>query len=273
MSIPNMVLKRLDRRRVAGFALASLAVTLLGTLRPTSAYRGEATALTPPPEINHQAISCWPRDEFLELQVSFQPPEEVLKASVHFHWDRNAFLYFVEFAVDAQGRGRAVLPKTGPNMTGAVYFIELLTPSYVAVRGEEIRVPVKDAAECRQDPAVAVYSGEQPNITVGATNLTATPVPPGYQDVGIQYFVDSSGAVTSAAGGGSGKTLAFVGVGAGVGAGLAVLDCTYLFSGKLVGSRVNSAWIAPVVAGSNVGIKTFPTPGPRSAMIQPPMLR
>jgi len=74
MSLPDMVAKRLDRRRIAGLALAFLAAVLLGAPHATSAYHGVASAVAPAPEIHHQAISCWPRDEFLELHASFQPP-------------------------------------------------------------------------------------------------------------------------------------------------------------------------------------------------------
>lgn len=215
-----MVPNRLGQRRVAGLAGASLMAMLLtcGHLSALSAAPSEE----PPTEIVHAPLECWPAQEHIVLSADVQPSGDVKKMLAYFRWDRHAAWYFVPMQLNAQGMWVGVMPKTQPGTTGAVYFFESLSTSFVSTRSDEIRVPVRPASQCENAPAL-IYTGSSPNITVGATRA-GQPVPPGFDPSGVRAYVNASGVTTSAGSGGgvSGRTLAVIG-GAGGAAALLTL--------------------------------------------------
>lgn len=214
MSYPNMVPKSLGWRRVAGVAAASLTATLLLTLISGALPPRTLAAVAAPPTIDHSEAACWPRGEFVQVRAELEPPEDILKVTLNFRWNRNADWYWTEMTPVGNGLWQAVVPKTAadPNMTGVVYFVESITTGYMSTRSPEFRVPVRPSGECGQDPAV-VYSGENPEITVGATQAGQPQVPPGFQNEGVSHFVDVTG-YSAEGGGGSNKTLIWLGTGA-----------------------------------------------------------
>ena len=210
-----MVPNRLDQRRVAGLAGASLTVVLL-TCGYTSAFaanRSEEQAT----EIIHQPLRCWPAEEYVVLSVDVRPRGDVQKNLVYFRWDRHAAWNFVPMTLNARGAWVAIVPKTQPETTGIVYVFESISSSYMATRSDEVRVPVRPADQC-DDPAAVIYTGANPNITLGATS--GTPLANGFQASGISSFISPTGMTSAATGGGgvSGRTLALIGGAGGAGA-------------------------------------------------------
>jgi Domain of unknown function DUF11 len=162
-------------------------------------------------DIQPDRIECWPVDEFLILHSAFVPPEEVQSAKFYFRSAAYPDYYFVDLAVSA-GEGEAVAPKAKPDTKEVTFYLEVVTPSFGAVRTLEKTVPVASASECkRRNPAAMFFTGQNPNIAVTPARSGAPAIPPGFQIEGIS--------TTSSEGGGiSGKT---VGILAGVGGGAA----------------------------------------------------
>ncbi len=175
-------------------------------------------------EIVHDPIECWPVDQFLLIQSSFVPPEDIQTAKFYFRSTAHPDYYYVELTLGPQG-GRTIAPKAEANTPGVTSYLELVTRSYTAFRTEERTVPVASGDECkRRDPETAYYTGENPDIAVGATRAGATPMPPGFQADGISRFMNVIGTEGATAGGGiSGKTLGIIGGAGGAGAALLLL--------------------------------------------------
>ena len=116
------------------------------------------------------------------VRAGFRPTTEVSTAKFYYRAQQHADFYFVELAANALGDARAVVPMPGPGTTHIEYFIELVTPDFTAIRNELTVVPVGDAQTCReQDPAMMLYSGENPNMVVGATRAGVPQITPGFQ--------------------------------------------------------------------------------------------
>ena len=172
-------------------------------------------------EIVQDPIECWPVDQFLLIQSSFVPPEDIQTAKFYFRSTSHPDYYYVELTLGQSG-GRAIAPKAQPDTLEVTFYTELVTGSFSAFRTEERTVPVASGAECkRRDPEAAFYTGQNPDIAVGATRLGSTPLPPGFQADGISRFLSATGITGEAGGGVSGKTIGIIaGVG---GAGAAAL--------------------------------------------------
>lgn len=208
-------------------------------------------------EIVHDPIDCWPVDAFLLVQSSFVPPEDIQTAKFYFRSIEHLDYYYVELTLGTNG-GRAIAPKAEPTTPGVSYYLELVTRSFSAFRTEERNVPVASGSECkRRDPGAAFYTGQNPDIAVGATRLGATPLPPGFQADGIARFLSATGISGEAGGGGgvSGKTLGIIaGIG---GAGAAALalsgggssETTTTAIGGVTTSSVSSTSTSTAIGG------------------------
>ena len=202
-----MMPNRLDLRRVAGLADASLLVALLSH-GYASAYAASAP-MEQATEIIHQSLRCWPAEEYVVVSVDVRPAGDVHKNLVYFRWDRHAGWYFVPMILNAQGAWVAILPKTQPETTGIVYVFESISSSYMATRSDEFRVSVRPASQCDNAGAV-IFTGTSPNISLGATS--GTPLAPGFQASGISSFISPTGMTSAATGGGGvSGTLALIG--------------------------------------------------------------
>lgn len=152
------------------------------------------------------------------------PPEDIQTAKFYFRSTAYSDYYYVELTL-GQSRGRAIAPKAQPDTVEVTFYTELVTRSFSAFRTEERTVPVASGAECkRRDPETAFYSGQNPDIAVGATRLGTTPLPPGFQADGISRFLSATGITGEAGGGGvSGKAIGIIAaVGGGGAAALAL---------------------------------------------------
>ena len=139
-----------------------------------------------------------------------------MKASLYFRWDRHADWYFVPMTPGPGGAWQGILPKTAAGTTGAVYYVESLNNSYVATRGSMHRVPVTPGNACQQqDPKVKTFEGD-PQTTVGATSLTASLSPPGFDVEGIGQYISADGTTTETDGGRRKTPIILAAVGAGV---------------------------------------------------------
>lgn len=175
-------------------------------------------------EIQQKSIECWPIDEFLLVQSTFVPPGDIQTAKFYFRSTALPDYYYVELTLGASD-GRAIAPKAHPQTTEVTFYTELVTRSFSAFRTDERTVPVASGSECkRRDPEAAFYTGQNPDIAVGATRLGATPLPPGFQADGIARFLSATGISGEAAAGGvSGKTLGIIAGGGGAGAAFLLL--------------------------------------------------
>ena len=145
-------------------------------------------------EIQHEPITCWPRDAFPVARAGFQPRSDIMMAKLYFRAEHEVDFHFVEMALDAQGNGRAVLPQTLEGTAGVTYFIEWVTLGYAAYRTDERNVPVADISECRQRGGPPpVFTGQEPNIAVGSTRAGASQIPGGFGANGITQFISPTG--------------------------------------------------------------------------------
>lgn len=171
--------------------------------------------------ILHDSLTCWPQDQFMVVRAGFRPPTEISTAKFYYRAQQHVNFYFVVLAANALGDARAVVPMPSPGTTHIEYFIELVTPDFTAIRNEPTVVPVGEAQACReQDPSLMLYSGENPNLVVGATRAGVPQITPGFQARGMVDFISISGGVTT---GGAGKLPIILG---GIGAGGAVFALT-----------------------------------------------
>ena len=204
----------LEACRLRRFRRSTLALLLF--------WSGAAFGAQGEVEIVQDPIECWPVDQFLLIQSSFVPPEDIQTAKFYFRSTSHPDYYYVELTLGQSG-GRAIAPKAQPDTVEVTFYTELVTGSFSAFRTGERTVPVASGAECkRRDPEAAFYTGQNPDIAVGATRLGSTPLPPGFQADGIARFLNATGIAGEAGGGGvSGKTIGIIaGVG---GAGAAAL--------------------------------------------------
>ena len=167
------------------------------------------------PEILHHPIECWPQDEFLLLRATFRPASDIQTAKVYFRSDKYPDFYYVVLNRDSRGQASAVMPKPGPDTTGVIYYLEGVSLGFTAGRSAEWNARVADPNECkRRDPEMMLFNGEQPNITVGATQAGLPQVPPGFQAVGITKFINAAGVVGHVGGGGLGVKIGLAAGGA-----------------------------------------------------------
>jgi Domain of unknown function DUF11 len=188
-------------------------------------------------DILADSIECWPIDEFLVVHSAFVPPEDVHFAKFYFRSVAFPDFYFVDLALSA-GEGSAVVPKAQPDTKEVTFYLEVVTSNFTAVRTVEKTVPVSSSSECkRRNPAALFFTGQNPNITVGATRPGAVPIPPGFQIDGI------SG--PGAGGGVSGKTIGIIaGVGGGTAAALALAAGSSETTSTAVGGGSTSTMVA-----------------------------
>lgn len=174
-------------------------------------------------DIRPDPIECWPIDEFLFVHSLFLPPENLQSAKFYFRSTAYPDYYYVDLALSA-GEGSAFVPRAHPDTVEVTFYVELVTLSFDAFRTQERTVPVSSGTECkRRNPAALFFTGQNPNIAVGATRPGATPLPPGFQAEGISSFLDATSGSIEASGGVSGRTIGIiVGVGGGAAAALAL---------------------------------------------------
>jgi uncharacterized repeat protein (TIGR01451 family) len=173
-----------------------------------------------PPAITHDPIQCWPRDQFLVLQAQFQPPFDIRTAKIYIRSEKHADFSWVELTVNTRGEGSAILPQPTAETTRVIYFLEMITRDFRSSRTQQWNSPVLDSGACRQrDPAAIWFSGEQPNIHIGATHAGAPKIPLGFQANGISRFTSAAGMTQNVGGGfGLGKTALIAGGGGAVAA-------------------------------------------------------
>jgi hypothetical protein len=169
--------------------------------------------------INHQPIGCLLRDRFPLLRAEILPATAIRTAKLYFRSERYPDFYYVVMTATAGGEFQGVIPKPSPETDRLVYYIEAVGPSFESARTEEVVTDIGE--ECRRDPAAAYYTGQNPGITVGATQAGAAAIPPGFQAGGIAGFISAAGG-GAAAGGGFGVGTAVI-VGAGAAAGVGVI--------------------------------------------------
>ncbi len=207
-------------------------------------------------EIQQEPIECWPIDEFLLVQSSFVPPEDIQTAKFYFRSTAHPDYYYIELTLGQSG-GRAIAPKAQPDTVEVTFYTELVTHSFSAFRTEERTVPVASGTECkRRDPEAAFYAGQNPDIAVGATRLGATPLPPGFQADGIARFLSATGITGEAgAGGVSGKTIGIIAGIGGAGAGALALtgggssETTTTAIGGITTTNVSSSSTSTAIGG------------------------
>jgi hypothetical protein len=169
--------------------------------------------------INHQPIGCLLRDRFPLFRAEILPTVAIRTAKIYFRSESYPDFYYVVMTATAGGEFQGVIPKPSPETDRLVYYIEAVGPSFESARTEEVVTDIGE--ECRRDPAAAYYTGQNPGITVGATQAGAAALPPGFQAGGIAGFISAAGG-GAAAGGGFGVGTAII-VGAGAAAGVGVI--------------------------------------------------
>jgi hypothetical protein len=177
-----------------------------------------ASSLAAQPRIEHEDVDCLPRNEFSQFLASIQPPSTIRAAKLYFRSSLYADFYFVAMSLDDAGSFQAVLPIPAPETTKIVYYFEAIDFSFQTARSEEIEVSVSGDESCRRGPGAFLYPGTNPAIAVGATQVGAAAIPPGFQATGITGFLTATGA----GGGGIGAGVA-VGAAVGAAAGVGVI--------------------------------------------------
>src|SRR5262245_19583919 len=158
------------------------------------------------------------------LRSTFVPPGDIQTAKFYFRSTEHPDYYYVELTL-GPGGGTAIGPKAEPTTASVTYYLELVTKSFNSFRTEERAVPVASGSECkRRDPEAAFYTGQNPDIAVGATRAGVASLPPGFQAECISRFLNVLGSVGDVGGGGiSGKAIGIIaGVGGGAAAALAL---------------------------------------------------
>jgi len=213
------------------------------------------------PAVLHKAIECWPRDEFLLLRAAFQPGLEVMGAKVYFRSDKYPDFYYVNLQLEPTGGGQAVMPKPSAETESIIYYLEMVTRSYSSARNEEHNPPVTESGECRRrDPLAAWFTGDSPNIVVGATRIGAAAIPPGFEATGITGFINAAG-VAAGAGGGLGAAPVIVALGA---AGAT--------AGVIAASQGSGGGATTSVAAATTSVTTTSTPTVTTVPVNPPPL-
>jgi hypothetical protein len=146
--------------------------------------------------IDHDALECWPSDQYPILRANVAPLGQVRTAKIYFRAEEFPDFYFVEAAIGPDGRAEAILPLAAPGTERVVYYIEAVGLDYDTSRTTEWMPPVRGSEDCRRrDPMLALFQGDAPKIIVGSVRAGAPLFPLGFQTAGI---------VSAGAGGGIG---------------------------------------------------------------------
>ena len=177
--------------------------------------------------ITHDAISCWPYDDFVVIQADIGPPAEVGTARVYFRATDFVDFYYVEMARNQEGLFEAVMPQPSQKTTRVIYYIEAVDQEFNAAQTAEYDPTVSPSGSCSYRRFIGV-----PSIVIGSLVTNVPAVPAGFQAIGITGFTSAGaggGAATGAAAGGAAgaaagglSTAAIVGIGAGAAAAAAV---------------------------------------------------
>ena len=158
------------------------------------------TSSAPAAEIDGLSLTCWPSDAYRLVEMTFSPPGDSRTAKLYLRSEDQAEFHFVELTLDRNGVGRAIVPMAESQTSNIVYFAELVTQSYSAVRTEPRTVPVMSQERCSsQDPDAVWYTGNNPDIALGATH-PGNPMAAGFRPDGISRFVGVTGQVESGGG-------------------------------------------------------------------------
>jgi hypothetical protein len=147
--------------------------------------------------VTHTALECFATDQFSILTATIEPGEIVQSGRVYFRAEQYPDFYYVEM----EGTGdefTAILPKPSPDTERIVYYIEAVDMDFNNAQTPEANPEVDDAESCkRRYPAAAYFTGESPDIVVGAVSGGVPAVPLGFQATGITGFISATGVVTS----------------------------------------------------------------------------
>jgi hypothetical protein len=147
--------------------------------------------------VTHTALECFANDQYSLLNATIEPGEIVQSSRVYFRAEQYPDFYYVEM----EGTGdafTAVLPIPSPDTERIVYYIEAVDIDFNSAQTPEADPEVADSDSCeRRDPAAAYFTGENPDIVVGAVTAGVPAVPLGFQASGITGFISATGVVTS----------------------------------------------------------------------------
>lgn len=177
-----------------------------------------------PSTIEHDELECLTRDRFPLVDAAIKPGEAVQTSRVYFRSDKYPDFYYVDMASENPTIDdfRAILPKPSEETERILYYVESIDSNFDSLQTPEYDPEVLEVDECDDEPG-AYFLGDDPDIIIGATQLGAAAIPPGFQAAGITGFVSSLGVLTTvsgaaAAGGGVASTTGLVIVVAGGGA-------------------------------------------------------
>ncbi len=215
------------------------------------------------PRIDHSGLNCMRPGELVVVLSEIDPEGDIRTAKVYFRSSLYRDFYYVEMTYQ-DGRYVGILPQPSAETPRVIYYVEALDSAFNTARSREYDADVR--GRCRQEPAAAYFPGGDPGITVGATAVGASSMPPGFMAVGIAGTITAAGLVSGVGGGIGAGTAVAVGAALAASAGAAVLttggdDLTTssVVTGMLTSSVATTTSIMPAGSTSST---TAPGPGP-----------
>ena len=179
--------------RIVGFLFLPLVSAALASAQVESSAS---------PLFTHDALTCFSTEHFPVVEAAVDPAElgTLRKAQVYFKASRTGDWYFVEMETGDESRLTAILPKPLAETDRVDYYVFFLTGSFGTSQSEVFSVRVSETG-CEAFPGPATAA--PPSLTLRATVLNQSPIPPGFQPHGISGLVTTAGntvSVGSAAG-------------------------------------------------------------------------
>ena len=202
---------------------------------------------------------------FVVVLSGIDPEDDVQTAKVYFRSSLYRDFYYVEMT-HQDGRYVGILPQPSDETPQVIYYIEALDSAFNTARSREYDADVR--GRCRQEPATAYFPGGDPGITVGATVLGGSSIPPGFTAAGIAGTITAAGLASGAGGGIGAGTAVAVGAAAVAGAGAAVLTAggdDKTTSSVVAGVPTSSVATTSTIPAGFTSSTVAPGPGPSSS--------
>ncbi|MGH9461147.1 MAG: hypothetical protein ACRD1X_08005 [Vicinamibacteria bacterium] len=164
--------------------------------------------------ITHDAISCWPYDDFVVMQANIAPADEVETARIYFRASDFLDFYYVEMTRNQEGLFEAVMPQPTQETDRVIYYVEAVDNEFNATQTAEYDPNVVPSGSCDYRHFLGV-----PSIVIGSLVANVPAVPAGFQAVGITGFTAGAAMGGAAAGTGGLSTAAIAGITAAAAAG------------------------------------------------------
>jgi hypothetical protein len=193
--------------------------------------------------VEHTALQCIASDQYSQLSAIVIPVESVQSSRVYFRAEQFPDFYYVEMQ-RVGDNFVGILPKPSPDTEQVIYYVEAVDLDFNNAQTPEAAPKVADAESCeRDDPGAIYYTGDSPNIVVGAVTAGAPAVPLGFQATGITGFISASGVVSGVAASAAGSASAAaagaaVGAAAGAASGVAASTVIIVTGAAAAGTAV-----------------------------------